>query len=338
MNFDNVIQGNGNKLQLFSAMRKMLLSKESSPLSPSLFFDQVFNIENLSELEKSKVLKASEVWESSADQHIVFIDSGISNETYKYLLKLESEKKEISYQSLFKYFNSEVLELLNSVSSVDGAMESFNEHLPNHTIESEIQIILKNDSLKYPNHLPTHFHTYFQKSENNDTVISKDPIRCVIESPFAGDISSNVAYAADVIKKLVLSENYSPMASHLLYTRMLDDDNQDERMIGIDAGLNYGLHAEETIICVDRGLSTGMKYGIINSEKNGRKYSFFTLSDDPQTKNEVNNLKTLSDLESWSEKQISENNNLYLKTGYLTKVDSVKIDSEKTEAKQKVII
>jgi hypothetical protein len=326
MKFDNLIQGNENKLQLFSAMRKMLLSKESSPLNPSLFFDQFFDFEKLTALEKQKILDATSVWEDVADRHIVFVDSGISDKTFNKLIKLESEGKSISYDFLSPRTNSRLLGLVNL--SVGDAKYFLNQYLPNPDTENQLELILKRDSLKYPSHLPTHFHTYFQHNNGNTTKETKKPIRCIIESPFAGDIESNVAYAAEVIKNLVLNKNYSPMASHLLYTRMLDDDNQDERTIGIDAGLNYGLHAEETIICVDRGLSTGMKYGIINAEKNGRKYSFFTLSNDPNIKKEISELYSVEDLEKWSKSKMKENKELYTSTGYLTPLDKTKIKSK----------
>lgn len=93
----------------------------------------------------------------------------------------------------------------------------------------------------------------------------------ILESPYAGDVARNVAYARAAMRDC-LYRGDAPFASHLLYTQpgVLDDDDPGERMLGIDAGLGWGLRAEATVLYTDLGISRGMEYGIAAAEKAGR--------------------------------------------------------------------
>lgn len=79
----------------------------------------------------------------------------------------------------------------------------------------------------------------------------------IIESPFAGDVERNVAYA----KKAMLdsmSRGEAPLASHLLYTQMLDDNIPEDRALGIACGLAWRKVADCAVFYVDLGWSGGM--------------------------------------------------------------------------------
>lgn len=93
----------------------------------------------------------------------------------------------------------------------------------------------------------------------------------IIESPYAGDIEANVAYARRCIRDS-LARGEAPIASHLLYTQpgILRDEVPAERQWGIDAGLAWGRAADLTAVYVDRGISAGMRYGISAAESMGR--------------------------------------------------------------------
>jgi hypothetical protein len=83
----------------------------------------------------------------------------------------------------------------------------------------------------------------------------------VIESPYAGDVNRNTAYAkAAMLDSLLRGE--APFASHLLYTQVLDDTKQDQRDLGINAGLALCQKADLTAVYHDLGISNGMSYGI----------------------------------------------------------------------------
>ncbi len=58
----------------------------------------------------------------------------------------------------------------------------------------------------------------------------------VIESPYAGDVERNVAYARRCLLDS-LRRGEAPFASHLLYTQVLNDTIPADRERGISAGL-----------------------------------------------------------------------------------------------------
>lgn len=92
----------------------------------------------------------------------------------------------------------------------------------------------------------------------------------IIESPYAGDVEANVAYARACMKDS-LARGEAPIASHLLYTQpgILDDDTPAERALGIAAGLAWRKVAEAAIFYVDRGWSRGMLAARATYEREG---------------------------------------------------------------------
>lgn len=95
--------------------------------------------------------------------------------------------------------------------------------------------------------------------------------RVIIESPYAGDVAANVAFARACMRDS-LERGEAPMASHLLYTQpgILSDDDPRERELGIAAGLAWGACAELTVVYVNLGISPGMQLGIEAAERCGR--------------------------------------------------------------------
>lgn len=100
----------------------------------------------------------------------------------------------------------------------------------------------------------------------------------IIESPFAGDVETNIAYAKAAVRDC-LGRNEAPYASHLFFTQdgLLDDSVPEQRKLGIEAGLAWGEAAKLTALYIDRGLSSGMKYGIERAAKAGRFIEIRTL-------------------------------------------------------------
>lgn len=93
----------------------------------------------------------------------------------------------------------------------------------------------------------------------------------ILESPYAGDVEANVAYARRALRDS-LARGEAPIASHLLYTQpgVLDDDDPKERQWGILAGLAWGRVAQATVLYVDLGISNGMRLGIERALREGR--------------------------------------------------------------------
>lgn len=91
--------------------------------------------------------------------------------------------------------------------------------------------------------------------------IAASAVRLVIlESPYAGDVARNVAYARAAMADC-LRRGEAPIASHLLYTQpgVLDDNIPAERALGIAAGLAWGRVADAAVFYVDLGWSQGMR-------------------------------------------------------------------------------
>ena len=100
----------------------------------------------------------------------------------------------------------------------------------------------------------------------------------IVESPYAGDIEANVAYARACIRD-ALARGEAPFASHLLYTQpgVLRDEVPSERQWGIDAGLRWYSVADAAVVYTDRGISRGMEFGIAAAKAAGKPVEFRTL-------------------------------------------------------------
>jgi len=83
--------------------------------------------------------------------------------------------------------------------------------------------------------------------------------RVVIESPYGGDVESNLEYARLCMRDC-LSREEIPIASHLLYTQkgILDDSIAEQRNLGITMGYIWGELADRIVVYIDKGISTGM--------------------------------------------------------------------------------
>lgn len=94
--------------------------------------------------------------------------------------------------------------------------------------------------------------------------------RVILESPFAGDIDTNIRYARACVADC-LKRGEAPIASHLLYTQpgILDDTKPEERKLGIQAGLQWSKVAEMAVVYTDLGISPGMEQGIKEHERRG---------------------------------------------------------------------
>lgn len=94
--------------------------------------------------------------------------------------------------------------------------------------------------------------------------------RIILESPFAGDIDANLAYARQCVRDAVL-RGEAPMASHLLFTQpgILRDDVPDERQLGIEAGLAWLIQADAMVLYTDRGISPGMQNAMRQAQRCG---------------------------------------------------------------------
>ena len=94
--------------------------------------------------------------------------------------------------------------------------------------------------------------------------------RVILESPYAGDVDQNLAYARRAIRDC-LTRGEAPIASHLLFTQpgILKDEVKDERALGIAAGLAWIPVADAMVIYIDLGMSRGMNEAMKTAQRAG---------------------------------------------------------------------
>jgi len=102
--------------------------------------------------------------------------------------------------------------------------------------------------------------------------------RVLLESPYAGDVDRNVKYLKECLRDS-LSRGEAPFASHAIYPLVLDDEDEEERRQGIDAGLAWKEVAEGHIFYIDFGISRGMQYAIDYATDNNIKIEFRKIYD-----------------------------------------------------------
>jgi hypothetical protein len=114
-------------------------------------------------------------------------------------------------------------------------------------------------------------------------------LRVVIESPFAGkdddEVRRNIRYARACITDS-LRRGEAPYASHLFYTQpgVLDDNVPEDRMRGINAGLEITRDFDLTAVYTDREISKGMEYGIKRAGELKRPIEYRVLGNDWEEK------------------------------------------------------
>lgn len=91
--------------------------------------------------------------------------------------------------------------------------------------------------------------------------------RVCLESPYAGNIANNIAYARACIRDC-LDRGEAPIASHLLFTQegILRDYIASERELGINAGFAWQNCADAVVVYTDFGVSGGMALAIDRAE------------------------------------------------------------------------
>ena len=85
----------------------------------------------------------------------------------------------------------------------------------------------------------------------------KERQKVYIVSPYAGDVETNVKNAITYCR-YAISKKKIPIASHLLYPQMLNDNNPEEREVGTLYGLSLLAICDE-IWCFGDELSPGME-------------------------------------------------------------------------------
>lgn len=93
----------------------------------------------------------------------------------------------------------------------------------------------------------------------------------ILESPYAGDVELNIRYVRACMADCFECGD-APFPSHALYTQpgVLDDNDPEQRKLGMEAGFVWGERADATVVYIDLGISRGMREGIARAEAVGR--------------------------------------------------------------------
>lgn len=112
----------------------------------------------------------------------------------------------------------------------------------------------------------------------------KRPIetRVILETPLAAPDKSAFTDYARACARDCLSRGEAPLGSHLLYaiSGVLNDDDKQERLDGMNAGFLWGEMSDYTVVYVDLGISGGMWQGIERALQAGRRVEMRRLSSD----------------------------------------------------------
>ncbi len=92
--------------------------------------------------------------------------------------------------------------------------------------------------------------------------------RVIVESPFRGEVERNIAYARKAMMDSI-GRGEAPIASHLLYTQILDEMVAHESATGILLGFEWYKVADACCIYEDYGISPGMLLGMDEAKRRG---------------------------------------------------------------------
>lgn len=100
--------------------------------------------------------------------------------------------------------------------------------------------------------------------------------RVIVESPYKGDgseaaVKNNLAYLKACILDCI-QRGEVPFASHGFFPQYLDEDDPEQRRIGIEMGYDFWEKADKVIFYMDCGMSPGMKEALARAFQEGKTF------------------------------------------------------------------
>ena len=95
-----------------------------------------------------------------------------------------------------------------------------------------------------------------------------------IASPYAGDIEHNIERTRHYCR-FAVSQGYIPLAPHLHYPQFMDDNNKQERELGLFFALVLLGKCDELWVCGSH-VSKGMETEIAKAQKRGMKIKYIS--------------------------------------------------------------
>lgn len=110
------------------------------------------------------------------------------------------------------------------------------------------------------------------RQEQKKRYADKNRKKIYVASKYAGDVEKNVAATIRYCRR-VIDDGYMPIASHLMYPQILNDDNPDERELGLMFGLALLRSCDE--IWVFGEVSPGVAREIEEAKRLKKKVRYF---------------------------------------------------------------
>jgi hypothetical protein len=110
------------------------------------------------------------------------------------------------------------------------------------------------------------------RQEQKKKYAEKNRRKVYVVSKYAGDVETNSA-AAVVCCRWVFDAGYMPIASHLLYPQILNDNDPAERNMGLMFGLALLKLCDE--VWVFGSISSGMAQEIEEAKRLNKKVTYF---------------------------------------------------------------
>lgn len=99
-----------------------------------------------------------------------------------------------------------------------------------------------------------------------------------VSSPLKGDYYNNIKFAQKC-SKFALEQSYNPYTPHLYFTQFLNDDNEAERNLGMQAGLKMIERCDVLLVFFKEGpdnyISNGMSIEIEAAKKAGKPILYY---------------------------------------------------------------
>lgn len=99
--------------------------------------------------------------------------------------------------------------------------------------------------------------------------------KVIIESAYRPNELYSLKANAEFVRLVCLRavrQGWNPLASHIFYTEFLNDDDEQLRSLGIQLGIEWGIHAQAVWACLREGeeLSEGMAFALYRYEGLGK--------------------------------------------------------------------
>lgn len=104
----------------------------------------------------------------------------------------------------------------------------------------------------------------------------KNRRKIYVASRYAGDVEKNTVFAVNCCRR-VIDEGCMPIASHLLYPQILDDNNPDEREMGLMFGLALLAVCDE--VWVFGEVSVGVAREVAEAKRLKKRVRYFEEAD-----------------------------------------------------------